>query len=172
MTLWYYTWKQSQIYYNNDYCTYKSLYTSYLKVNPVKQNFRTCITWVIRTTMILNYVEKLSFSKYEKIMYINYSGQNQILKTQCSYMTIKTHESTVSIIQLYNLVKLKKWKHKYTIQFFKVESPLHNQLWQVSLKRKKLQPPSKNLLRTKKPPHHIVGGEDTLHLSQNLHFSY
>ena len=36
---------------------------------------------------------------------------------------IKTYESTVNTVQLYNLAKLRKWKNKYTVQFFKVVSP-------------------------------------------------
>lgn len=46
-------------------------------------------------------------------------GYVQTLVTQCSYITINTYESIVSIIKLYNLAKLWKCK-KYTIQFFKV----------------------------------------------------
>ena len=42
-------------------------------------------------------------------------GHAQILETQCYFTIIKTYESTVSILQLYNL-------YISIIQFFKVES--------------------------------------------------
>ena len=48
----------------------------------------------------------------------------QILEKHCCYIVIKIYQSTVSIIQLHNFAKLRKWKNKYTIQFSKVESPL------------------------------------------------
>ena len=38
MTLSHYTWKHSQIYYNEVYHIYMSLYASYIRVNTVKQN--------------------------------------------------------------------------------------------------------------------------------------
>ena len=44
---------------------------------------------------------------------------------------IQTYESTISIIKVYNFTKLIKTKSKYTIQFFKVKSPLHNLFLQV-----------------------------------------
>ena len=40
---------------------------------------------------------------------------------------MQVYESLVSIIQLYNLAKLRKRKNRYTIQLFKVE-PLLSQL--------------------------------------------
>ena len=64
-----------------------------------------------------NYVHKLPF------------GHAQILETWCSYIVIETYESTVSITQVYNLDELRKRKNKYTIQLFKVESPLHDLFW-------------------------------------------
>ena len=54
-----------------------------------------------------------------------------VAPTPKSGILIKTHESTVNIVQLHNLVKLRKWKNKCTIQFLKVESTLHNLLWQA-----------------------------------------
>ena len=42
----------SNIYYNTVYHIHKSLWTSYIRVNSVKRNSQTCITSVIRTTVI------------------------------------------------------------------------------------------------------------------------
>ena len=36
ITIWYYNWKHSETYYNKGYYMYKSLWTSYVGVNPVK----------------------------------------------------------------------------------------------------------------------------------------
>ena len=44
MTLWYYTWKHSQIYYNKVYCICKLLCTNDIRVNSVKRNSQACIT--------------------------------------------------------------------------------------------------------------------------------
>ena len=41
------------------------------------------------------------------------------------------HMKPQSALHNYNLVKLGKRKNKSTIQFFKVESPLHNLFWQI-----------------------------------------
>ena len=49
--------------------------------------------------------------------------------TQCSCVIIKTYGNTVTIIQLYNLVKLGKRKDKYTTQFCKSGSPFQNIFW-------------------------------------------
>ena len=38
LTWWYYTWKHSQTYYNKVYHIHKSLYTTYIRVNPVKHH--------------------------------------------------------------------------------------------------------------------------------------
>ena len=91
-----------------------------------------------------------------------------------SRILTKIYEGTVNIVQLYNLAKLRKWKHKYTIQVLKVEClPLHNLFWQAPhmpphppLKWKKCQPLSKTFLRTKKSsPHpHSLGEEDTMNI--------
>ena len=78
----------------------------------------------------------------------------QILEKHCCYIVIKIYQSTVSIIQLHNFAKLRKWKNKYTIQFSKVESPLlknyfcKSPLVDSPLKTKKLQPPKKKFFRT------------------------
>ena len=49
-----------------------------------------------------------------------------VVPTPKSGILIKTYESTVNIVQLYNLANLRKWKNKYTIQFLKAESILWN----------------------------------------------
>ena len=87
----------------------------------------------MRTTEILNYVKKSSYSKYKKnSVHKLLFGHVQILETQCSYIIIKTWKQ-VSIMQLYNLAKLRKWKSKHRIQFFKIEYiALYNLFWQVS----------------------------------------
>ena len=85
-------------------------------------------------------------------------GHVQILKMKCSYIIIKTMKTQSILYYLYNLAKLRKWKNKPTIQFFKVEFSLYNLFWQVPqyglppLKQKKLQLLSNNFLRTKKSP--------------------
>ena len=65
------------------------------------------------------------------------------------------------IIQLCNLAIWKNWKNErknIQFNFSKLNLPLHNLFWQVThmdsspLKWKKLQPPSKFFLRTKKSP--------------------
>ena len=61
---WYYYWKHSQRYHNKVNHKHKSFCTSYIRVNSVKRDSQTCITYVIRTTRILNCVKKSSYSKY------------------------------------------------------------------------------------------------------------
>ena len=75
---------------------------------------------------------------------------------------MQTYESTVSITQGSNLARLRKRKDKYTIQVFKVDLPTSQSILvsppdvdSPPLNMKKLQPPSKIFLGTKKslPPH-------------------
>ena len=61
---WYYYWKHSQRYHNKVNHKHKSFCTSYIRVNSVKRYSQACITYVIRTTMILNCVKKSWYSKY------------------------------------------------------------------------------------------------------------
>ena len=61
---WFYYWKHSQRYHNKVNHKHKSFCTSYIRVNSVKRDSQTCITYVIRTTRILNCVKKSSYSKY------------------------------------------------------------------------------------------------------------
>ena len=49
-----------------------------------------------------------------------------------------------SIIQLYNLTKLRKWQNKYTIQFSKVESPFTIYFGKSPLVHSPLKLPFKN----------------------------
>ena len=89
-------------------------------------------------------------------------GYNKILETKCFYITIKTHESTVSIIQLHNPAKLRKWKNKYTVQFLKVEfSPFATYFGKSPhmespsrLKAKKHPNPLKKIFENQKVPLH------------------
>ena len=83
-----------------------------------------------------------------------------VVPTPKSSFLIKTYESTVNIVQLYNLAKLKKWKNKYTIQFLKVESPPlppfttyfgNLPIW-TPLKMKKMPTPLKKFWEPKRPP--------------------
>ena len=66
LTSWRSDVAHSQKYYNKVYQIHKSLYTSYVRVNLVKRNSQTCITLMIRNTVIKNYVKKSSYSKYKK----------------------------------------------------------------------------------------------------------
>lgn len=78
-------------------------------------------------------------------------GYVQTLVTQCSYITINTYESIVSIKKLYNLAKLWKCK-KYTIQFFKV-NPLFTACFGSSFQMDSPNPWKwKNLNHLKKIP--------------------
>ena len=78
-----------------------------------------------------------------------------------SDIPIKTYKSTVNILQLYNLAKLRKWKNKYTIQFLKVESPFTTYFGKAfppyglppTLKMKKMPIPSKKDSENQKVPH-------------------
>ena len=94
-----------------------------------------------------------------------------VVPTPKSGILIKTYERTVNIVQLYNLAKLRKWKNKYTIQFVKVESPLHNSIWQappiwtpplLPFQMKKMPIPLKKIFENQKVPLHSLGGEDTM----------
>ena len=82
---------------------------------------------------------------------------------------IKRYERTVNILQLYNLAKLRKWTDWYTIQFFKVESPLSQPIlaspfiWLTlrplpPFKMIKMPTFSKNFWKQKSPPLYILGG--------------
>ena len=55
--------------------------------------------------MVRNYVRKSSYPKYKEKFYSLLFGHVQILETKCSCTIIKTYESMVSIMQLYNLAK-------------------------------------------------------------------
>ena len=76
---------------------------------------------------------------------------------------MQTYESTVSITQVYTLAKLRKRKDKYTIQVFKVDFPTSQSIlvsppdMDFPLNMKKLQPPSKTFLGTKKSPPYSRG---------------
>ena len=91
---------------------------------------------------------------------------------------IKTYESTVNIVHLYNLAKLRKWKNKYTIQFLKVESPPSQPilaspaLWSrpPPLNEKNSNPPQKKFWEPKSPPSYRLGGGDG-HCGPLFHFS-
>ena len=64
-------------------------------------------------------VQSLTCTTYSKYL----CESIMVVPTPKLGILIKTYESTVNIVQLYNLDKLRKWKNKYTIQFLKVESP-------------------------------------------------
>ena len=91
-------------------------------------------------------------------------------------MLLYNIDNTIITLQLYNLAKLRKWKNKCTIQYFKFEcSPLlHNLFLQATpddlpslpLKWKKAPNPLKKILEDQKvppSPHSLGGGgEDTM----------
>ena len=54
-----------------------------------------------KAIILLVYIRK-------KSVYKLLFGHVQISETQCSYIIIKTYESTISIIQLYHLAKLRE----------------------------------------------------------------
>ena len=85
-----------------------------------------------------------------------------VAPTPKSGILIKRYESTVNIMQLYNLAKLRKWKNKYTIQFLEVEFPLHSLFWKAPPKMKKCQHPLKNFFENQKVYPHSLRGEDTI----------
>ena len=97
-------------------------------------------------------------------------GHNKILETKCFYITIKTHESTVSIIQLHNPAKLRKWKNKLSsppLQPILVSPPIWN--LHPALKQKNTQIPSKNFLRTKKSLYIMNGRIDNIWMDSDFH---
>ena len=106
----------------------------------------------------LHYISDKNHSDYKLcqkviILSIGIYSEHKLL-----FGLIQTYESTVSMIQVYNLAKLRKWNNKYTIQLFKVESPLHNHVYPTSL------PIWISPLKWKqtKKSHHGSGGEDTI----------
>ena len=61
--------------------------------------------------MILYYVKK-SYWKYKKILYNNFISLCLNFRNTVLLDNSKKYESTISIVQLYNLAKLRKWKSK------------------------------------------------------------
>ena len=81
-----------------------------------------------------------------------------VVPTPKSDILIKTYESAVNIVQLYNIAKLRKWKKKYTIQFLKAESPPSQPIltsppdMDSPLKMKKMPTPLKKFFKNQKVP--------------------
>ena len=73
-----------------------------------------CMSWLTRIEIFLNYFKLSSQILLKKITVWPCSN----LGNKSSSIGKKKHESTVSIIQLYNLAKLRKQKNKHTIEFF------------------------------------------------------
>ena len=105
--------------------------------------------------MILNKIKSKSHhaqSIWENSVHKLLYSDIQFLETHCTYTIIKTYESTISIMQLYNLAKLRQWKNKYIYSsiFLKLNPPFHNYLGKSPhvnsppFKMKKTPTPSKN----------------------------
>ena len=82
-----------------------------------------------------------------------------------SIIVVPTPKSGILIMTYENTVNIER-KNKYTIQFLKDESPLHNlflqAIWTPPLKMKEMPTPLKKCLITKKSPHSLRGVESTL----------
>ena len=116
-----------------------------------KRKLTDCITLMIRATLILNYVKKVSDSKYKKnILYINCS------LIMLTFWNLNAPILIYRVMQsvLYNYIILLNRKKRRTIirfNFLKLISPL---FWQVPhvgfpIKKRKTPTPSKKILRTK-----------------------
>ena len=98
--------------------------------------------------------------------------ENILKHTIIKYIVTQTYESTVSITQGYNIAKLRKIKNKYTIQVFKLESPLSQPtlespppIWDLPcLEVKKIPTPLKKFLKPKSPHPIVQEGEKTMNV--------
>ena len=85
---------------------------------PVKRNLQTCFTWVIRTTVIRNYIKKSSYSKFGKKF--------------CTYITLQwSCSNSDDLMLLYSYAYI--WKHS---QYYKL---YHSS--KIYLRKRSLFPP-------------------------------
>ena len=95
--------------------------------------------------------ELQSFEILPEVHLTQSTRQNFVYKLFFSQQKIKTYESSVSIIKLGNLAKLRKWKSKYTIQFLKLNPPFTTYLGKSSHMVKKNSNPLNKFFENQKP---------------------
>ena len=101
------------------------LYTIYIRINPVKWNYQTFITYMIKNTMTLNNVKKYIQSIWKTLVNNLLFGHVQILKT-----LLHSNKDIRKYSQFYTII-LSCWIEKRR-EAYNSKSPLHNLFWQVS----------------------------------------
>ena len=90
--------------------------------------------------------------------------ENILKHTIIKYIVTQTYESTVSITQGYNIAKLRKIKNKYTIQVFKLESPLSQPTLESPPPHIGSPTPLKKFLKPKSPHPIVQEGKKTMNI--------